>query len=90
MMHKRERKLGSNRCQCASCGEYFNSTAAFGKHRTGEYGTDRRCRTPFEMTEAGMVVSQRGWWVTSAREMQQEGAPYTQISAPETPQATSA
>ena len=79
MMSKR--KLGSNRCQCAVCHEYFNSTAAFDKHRTGDYGTDRRCRTPFEMTEAGMAVSQRGWWVTSLREMPQEASPCSEISA---------
>lgn len=82
------RKLGSNRCQCAVCGEYFNSTAAFDKHRTGDYGPDRRCRTPFEMTEAGMAVSQRGWWVTSLREMPGAGDADCEISAPDERQAT--
>lgn len=67
-MHKRERKLGANRCQCGTCGEYFNSTVAFDKHRVLD-GNTRRCLRPVEMTEKGMAVSQRGWWVGSVREM---------------------
>jgi hypothetical protein len=88
-MHKRERKLGSNRCQCAMCGEYFNSTAAFDKHRIGDPIAGRRCRSPSEMEAAGMVES-RGWWVTSASTMPFAGRAETRISASETPQATSA
>ena len=86
-MHKRERKLGSNRCQCATCGEYFNSAYAFDKHRTGDYAGLRRCRSPSEMIAAGMVES-RGWWVGSAREMAREGAACDEISASEQDHAT--
>lgn len=74
MMHKRERKRGTNRCQCGMCGEYFNSAYAFDKHRTGDYGGGRRCRSPSEMIAAGMVES-RGWWISAARELGHAPAP---------------
>lgn len=67
-MHKRERKLGTNRCQCGSCGEYFNSTYAFDKHRTGEWGA-RVCLTAEAMREKGMATNSTGWWISSAREL---------------------
>ena len=59
-------------CRCSACGEHFNSTAAFEKHRTGTYdlnapGHGRRCRTPDEMRDLGMAVAEReglGWWIT--------------------------
>ena len=62
-MHKRERKLGTNRCQCVMCGEYFNSTFAFDKHRTGEFG-ERVCLTEDAMREKGMATNATGWWVS--------------------------
>ena len=58
---------GTDRCRCAACGEHFNSTAAFDKHRVGTHGVDRRCSTPDEMRARGMVQTGPGWWVTSAR-----------------------
>ena len=58
-----KRVLRGNHCQCDKCGEYFNSVAAFDKHRTGEHG-DRKCRTTDEMLAAGMAMS-NGWWVTA-------------------------
>ena len=36
-------RLSGQRNQCPSCGEPFNSNAAFDKHRTGQFGKDRRC-----------------------------------------------
>lgn len=63
-----KRILRGDHCQCGGCGEYFNSTAAHLKHRTGEYGVDRRCRTPDEMREKGMAQNSGGWWVTAMRE----------------------
>lgn len=61
------RKLRGDHCQCRRCGEYFNSTAAFDKHRTGTYSPlARRCRTTAEMRERGMALS-GGWWVTAQR-----------------------
>ena len=55
-------KLTEHRCQCAGCGEYFNSVLAFEKHRTGSHRRDeRRCRTPTEMRAAGMGQNTGGW-----------------------------
>ena len=62
--------LGSRRIlrgdhnQCPACSEYFNSTAAFEKHRAGEFGVDRRCKTVEEMLHCGMVKSVDDWWLT--------------------------
>ena len=57
--------LSGQRNQCRGCGHFFNSNSAFDKHRTGEYGIDRRCRTPAEMTALGMAVNASGFWVGS-------------------------
>lgn len=55
--------LRGDRNQCPTCKKYFNSTAAFQKHRTGNFGTDRRCRTTEEMEAIGMSMKQDGFWV---------------------------
>ena len=55
--------LAGNRNQCAGCKQYFNSNGAFEKHRTGNFGVDRRCRTPEEMTALGMSVNSDGFWI---------------------------
>ena len=59
------RKLRGDHCLCKACGLYFNSTAAFDKHRTGPHGWGtRRCRTVVEMLTAGMALNAGGWWVS--------------------------
>lgn len=58
------RKLTGDRCHCRACGLYFNSTAAFDKHRSGAFATDRRCLTSQEMAERGMATNSAGYWVT--------------------------
>jgi len=57
-------KLTGNRNQCQGCKQYFNSNSAFDKHRTGEHGVNRRCRTPDELTALGMLVNHAGFWIT--------------------------
>ncbi len=57
-------KLGSQRNQCQGCKQYFNSTEAFDKHRTGKHGVNRRCMTPEEMTAKGMSINKDGFWIT--------------------------
>jgi hypothetical protein len=47
----------------------FNSNAAFDKHRTGQFGVDRRCRTEAEMIAAGMAKRADGFWVTAFNPM---------------------
>ena len=67
----------SDRNTCPTCGLRFNSTAAFAKHRVGDfsksekpspYGPVRRCMTVAEMEERGMSISGAGYWITAARE----------------------
>jgi hypothetical protein len=63
-----ERTLRGDHCRCTSCGEYFNSTKAFDKHRRGSY-PERRCLTPEEMLAIGMSKNAGDWWVTAALKM---------------------
>lgn len=55
-------KLGSSRNQCGACSEYFNSNAAFVKHRTGKYGIDRRCLNVDEMLAKKMQKNAARFW----------------------------
>lgn len=60
-------KLRGDRNQCAGCGEYFNSTSAFDKHRTGDFTSgERRCLGSEEMLERGMSRKADGFWVKKA------------------------
>lgn len=54
------RKVTGSRCLCRDCNEYFNSVAAFDKHRRGPMDS-RRCDT------AGMVKNNAGYWITAPR-----------------------
>jgi hypothetical protein len=55
--------LSGDRNQCQSCKEYFNSSGAFDKHRVGEHGLNRRCRTRDEMLAIGMCLNKDGFWI---------------------------
>lgn len=62
-----EKKLSGDRNQCCGCKEYFNSSFAFDKHRTGDHEKhERRCLTAVEMTAKGMFVGSDGFWRGSA------------------------
>ena len=63
------RKLTGDHNCCPTCGEYFNSTRAFDKHRTGDFEprSSRRCLTTGEMSAIGMARNGGGWWVTKLR-----------------------
>ena len=54
--------LKGNTNQCPTCNEYFYSNHAFTKHRTGQHGVNRRCKTQEEMLAAGMRLNKRGFW----------------------------
>jgi hypothetical protein len=56
---------GSNRCRCGACHRYFSSVASFDAHRVGD-GDARRCLPEPEMLARGMVVNDKGYWVTEA------------------------
>ena len=57
--------IGTNKCKCSSCGKYFNSAAAFDKHRVGLYVfKERRCLTTQEMQDIGMDLNKAEYWIT--------------------------
>jgi len=62
-------KLTETRCQCAECGEYFNSLGSFDKHRKGRYNVKRYCETPESL---GMEKNQAGFWRIPLTEEQKE------------------
>jgi hypothetical protein len=59
-------KLSGDRNQCQGCKAFFNSTFAFDKHRTGDFGKNRHCLTADEMTAKGMDKNAAGFWISSA------------------------
>ncbi|TCK37985.1 hypothetical protein B0G84_3286 [Paraburkholderia sp. BL8N3] len=63
--------LSADRNQCPDCGQCFNSTGAFDKHRAGPFGSGRtpaarRCLLPHEMREQGMARNAAGFWTKGA------------------------
>jgi hypothetical protein len=58
--------LRGDRCRCSSCGLFFNSTAAFTKHRSGKYPNGRRCLSEAELTAKGYAINAAGFWTTGA------------------------
>ena len=65
--------LGTSRCQCPACGEYFNRVSTFDRHRSGSYAKpgewsgDRRCLTVSEMQAKGWMKNSAGFWITGRR-----------------------
>lgn len=62
--------LKGRRCICHGCGELFNSTSAFEKHRAGPFSPiseadTRRCLTHSQMKAQGMSQTDAGYWITS-------------------------
>jgi hypothetical protein len=56
-------KLTGDRNQCPGCGQYFNSSHAFDKHRAGQHKDNGRyCLDRVEMVKAGMVLGSDGFW----------------------------
>lgn len=61
------RILAGDHNQCPGCGEHFNSSSAFDRHRYGKHaGNLCKCLTVDQMTAKGMVVDSGGWWIRSA------------------------
>jgi hypothetical protein len=56
---------GEKTNQCPTCHLFFYSVTAFDKHRTGDHGVNRRCRTPEEMQAKGMALNEHGYWMAS-------------------------
>ena len=59
--------LRGDRCQCTACGEFFNSTFAFDKHRRGKHGINRHCMAVNRMYQAGMAINGAGFWISAPR-----------------------
>ena len=58
-----KRKLTGDRNQCPGCGQYFNSSFAFDKHRTGDHANNgRHCLDAENMEKKGMVLGDDGFW----------------------------
>ena len=73
-------KLTGDRNQCRTCGQYFNSSKAFDKHRIGSFSKDtRRCMSQDEMLAAGMVLRDDGFWRGQA--MTTDGQPSFYVKA---------
>jgi hypothetical protein len=64
--------LRGDRCRCPACGQLFNSTSAFDKHRAGPWA-GRRCLLEREMVALGMERNTRGFWVGSRRPIGRDG-----------------
>lgn len=60
--------LTGKRCECAACGERFNSVSTFDRHRSGQldHGEPRRCATPAELAARGWSRNGRGFWIERA------------------------
>lgn len=62
MKRTRELRLGSEMCECPTCGRFFSTTANFDRHRIGAFDDDsRRCLSPAEMTAKGLVEKSGVW-----------------------------
>ncbi len=57
------RKLSGNRNQCPACREYFNSSKAFGQHRTGLFNGTRRCLTVVEIQAMNFSKTKDDFWL---------------------------
>ena len=63
-------KLTGSRCQCSACGEYFNRSSLFDRHRVGSFQPRaRRCLSPDEMSEKGWRKNSAGFWVGAGMPM---------------------
>lgn len=57
--------LRGDRNECPTCGQVFNSSPAFDKHRAGTFSPPgRHCLSPDQMTAKGMAKNKAGFWVT--------------------------
>jgi hypothetical protein len=63
-------KLPGARCRCPTCGEYFNSTSVFDRHRIGscrDNGVHRRCLSVEEMNARGWSRNPQAFWIERRR-----------------------
>ncbi len=58
-------RVGSNRCQCVQCGQFFGSVTGFDKHQQRTRDGNVSCLSSDEMWRKGMVQGPTGWWYAS-------------------------
>ena len=58
---------GTRAQHCTECHEVFAGPYPGDLHRVGEFPDGRRCLTVDEMTERGMRVDRRGYWIGPSR-----------------------
>lgn len=56
--------IGSPRCQCSACGEYFKSPTSFDMHRIWLANRTRGCETVKRMLGRGMCKNAAGFWIS--------------------------
>jgi hypothetical protein len=62
----------TDKCRCSICGEYFNSSGAFGRHRVGPFAPigkpeTRRCLSVEEMLAKDFFKKSSGHWARGKR-----------------------
>lgn len=69
--------LTGRRCECAACGERFNSVSTFDRHRSGRLDMcePRRCANPAELSARGWSRNARGFWIERAMTRQPATVP---------------
>lgn len=65
-MRRSDKLLTGARCECARCGQLFNSIKGFDRHRAGPMWA-RRCLTSAELTARGWERNRGGYWITERR-----------------------
>lgn len=75
-------KLSGNRCQCPTCGEYFNGVTGFDAHRIGPFDGKRHCLPVAEMTARGWTRNDAGFWVTDSHAQRAAKRPAAGVRAP--------
>jgi hypothetical protein len=80
-------RLTGSRCQCPTCGDYFNGLDAFDRHRIGNYAkpgqsNTRQCLTVAEMIAARFIRNAAGCWMTDSREQRAARRSAAGFSAP--------
>ncbi len=62
-------RLTGSRCQCMGCGDWFNSTSTFDRHRAGTFAPrgvwlgQRRCLTADALRAKGWARNAAGYWI---------------------------
>lgn len=62
--------FGTDKCRCPLCGQYFNSTYAFERHRRIYKETRAlRCLSGDELKALGWDTNRTGHWITGRRSL---------------------